>query len=68
MIKIVRISKYDEVKLPDTFQPAMLETNKGINEVAVHFGTNMDIIVCVAKLKKLSDDDLTRIRILTYGR
>lgn len=68
MQKTVNVGKYGTVKLPDTFSPAVLETNKGGKEVNVFFGANMDVVVCIAKNKKLSGDNQERIRILVDVR
>jgi hypothetical protein len=76
MFRAVKVGKYSTVKLPDTFEPAVMETNgssKDINEnelraVDVHFGVNMDIAVCVAKGKKLTDNDKERIRLLVGAK
>jgi hypothetical protein len=66
MVKVVNVNKYGMVKLTDTFMPAVLESNKdNTRTVNVHFGTNMDIAVVVAKGRQLSKDNQERIRILT---
>jgi len=68
MIKTVNVDKYSSVRLTDTFQCAVIEVNKGTRAVDIYFGSNMDIVVCVAKGKQLSKDNLERIRILTDVR
>ena len=68
MIKTVNVDKYSSIRCPDTFQYAVIEVNKGARTVDIHFGSNMDIVVCVAKGKQLSKDNLERIRILTDVR
>jgi hypothetical protein len=66
MIKTVNINKYSLVRMPDVFRPSVQETNKnGTTTVDIHFGANMDIMVVVAKNKKLSEDNAKRIKILT---
>lgn len=66
MIKTVNINKYDLVRLPDTVRPSVMEANKnGEATVDIHFGSNMDIVVVVAKNRQLSNDDQERIRIIT---
>ena len=65
MIKTVNVGRYSTVRLPDTFELAVIETNKGSREVKIHFGSNLDIVVCVAKDRKLSRENVERIRILT---
>lgn len=65
MIKTANIGSYCTVRLPDTFLPAIVDTNKGTNKVNIYFGANMDIVVVTAKEKQLSKDDIERIRILT---
>ena len=72
MIKTVKINKYVQVRLVDTFRPAVIETNKknkgeATTEVDIHFGAIMDVVIVVAKHKKLSSDDMRRIKILTDG-
>jgi hypothetical protein len=62
--KTVKLNKYNEARLPDTFKPAVEETNKGSAIVNIHYGKNMDIIILVAKEKQLSKDNLSRIKIL----
>ena len=69
----VNIRAYDTIKLPDTFQPSVIETNKALSEkerknVNVYFGERMSIVVCVARNQKLSDDDRRRISILVSGK
>lgn len=68
MIKTSKVNKYSEVRVIDTFRPAVENTNRGSSEVNVHFGTNMDILVITAKNKDISKDNLERIRILTDAR
>lgn len=68
MIKSTKLGKYCTVRLPDTFLPSTLDTNKGDNKVNIHFGGNMDIVVVTARDKQLSKDDQERIRILTEVR
>lgn len=77
MYKEVNVGKYGTVRLPDTFLPAVIETNKRDNKaltdkemkkVRVYFGANMDMVVCVANNKELSKDNQERIRILTDVR
>ncbi len=69
MILVAGVNKYGLVKLPNTFRPSILDTNKD-NEakVNIHFGSNMDIVVIVARNKQLSRDDSDRIRYLTGGK
>jgi hypothetical protein len=68
MIRPSRVNKISEVKVVDTFRPTVMHINGGSNEVDVHFGANMDILVIVAKGKQLSKDNIERIRILTDVR
>lgn len=68
MIKSVKINKYSLVRMPDTFRPSVEQINKGSTEVDIHFGSNMDIVVVVAKHKELSRDNQERIRILTESK
>ena len=72
MIKQGKVNKYNEVRVPDTFAPTVMDTNKGTDktarEVNIYFGGNMDILVICAKNKQLSKDNLERIRILTDVR
>jgi hypothetical protein len=65
MHKTVKVNKLNMVKLPDTFRPTVLDTNKnGDATVDIHFGSNMDILVITAKNKQLSGDDTSRIKII----
>lgn len=79
MFRTVNVGKYSTVKLPDTFEPAVIETNtkankgkdtseKELRAVNVHFGRNMEVVVCVAKSKKLEGIDLERIELLVGAR
>ena len=73
MEKNTNITKYSQIRLVDTFKPAVEQTNnKSGNgskpEVVIHFGTNMDILVICAKHKKLSRDNTERIKILLESR
>jgi hypothetical protein len=65
MIKTVNVTKFSEVRVVDTFRPAVMNANGGTPEVDIHFGSNMDILVIVASKKQLSRDNQERIRILT---
>jgi hypothetical protein len=76
MIKVVKLQPYyTGIRVPDSFFAAVQETNqkamqqkegeiRNINEVLIYFGKNMDIIVCTAKGKRLSNIDLERIELL----
>ncbi|MDD3460987.1 MAG: hypothetical protein PHW28_06810 [Mesotoga sp.] len=66
MIKTSKVNAYGEVKTVDTLLPAVQAVNADkSSKVNVHFGSNMYIIVVVAKDAQLSKDNLERIRILT---
>jgi hypothetical protein len=66
MIKTTNITKHNLVRMPDILRYAVIETNKTDKAtVDVYFGANMDIMVVVAKNKKLSNDNQQRIKILT---
>ena len=72
MIRKSKVNLYNEVKVVDTFLPAVMEVNKGDDkqsrEVNIYFGANMDTLVITARNKQLSKDNLERIRILTDVR
>ena len=68
MIKTTKISKYNEVRLVDTFKPSVEATNNGTPMVNIHFGTNMDILIITAKDKQIGKDNMERIRILIDQR
>jgi hypothetical protein len=65
MIKTVRVTKYNEIRVIDTFKPTIEKLNGGTPEADIHFGSNMDILIIVGHNKKISKDNLERIRILT---
>jgi len=77
MFRTVNVGKYSTVKLPDTFEPAVMETNHKANKstpeselrkVHVYFGKNMDVAVCIAANHKLEGMDLERIELLVGAR
>lgn len=62
MIKESKVTKYGEVKLPDTFLPTIMEINENnAKKVNVYFGKRMDILVVTGKDSKLSDEDFRLI-------
>lgn len=68
MIKTANVTRYNQIRLVDTFRPVITTQNNGKPAADIYFGSNMDVLVIVAHNKKLSRDNMERIRILTDVR
>ena len=66
MIKKIMISKLDMIRVPDTFRPSVISTNKTDSkpEANIYFGRDMDVIIITARDKALNSDNQRRINIL----
>lgn len=64
MIVKSKVTKKNLVHVPDLFRP-FIEQHYNSDNVDVHIGANMDILIICANSKELSKDNKERIRILT---